>query len=232
MSGEALISRIASACKPRSQCASRFQRGHRTSGSSLFETVYFRFSFIFEELDLTEPSPLPQIPKAFCLCPYVSSCVYLPSQGYPGLHQVDFVGTLQTCMQWDSHCDQVTLQKPARPRGCKVGTQLLPPKGSFLWLNFDADCKIIAQNQEVPTSLFERCYIVSQVLLEHLIHSLSIIVRMRVISSKELALCTPHLEQLNQKSTCELRISIAHYILKHPKMLHNVAEEDSCSFFS
>ena len=73
---------------------------------------------------------------------------------------------------------------------------------------------------------------VTQVLLEHLIHSLSLTVGLRVISSRELALRTPYLEQLNLKSACEPCISIAHYVLRHPKMLHNIAEEDACCFFS
>ena len=107
MSGEASISRVASACRPRSQCTSQIQRGHHTSRSSLFETVYFKFSSILEELASTKPSPLPQIPKASCLCPHISSCVYLPFRGCPGLHQVNPARTSQTCMQRDSRCSQV-----------------------------------------------------------------------------------------------------------------------------
>ena len=144
MSGEASISRVASACRPRSQCASQFQRGHHTSGSNLFETSYFKFSSIFGESTSTTPFPLPQIPKASYLCQHISSCIYLPSQDYPGLHQVNPTETLQICMQHGSHCVQVA-QKPTRPRACEVGTQLLPQKGSFPWLNFDADYKITVQ---------------------------------------------------------------------------------------
>ena len=58
-------------------------------------------------------------------------------------------------MQRGSHYVQAA-RKPARPKACKVGTQLLPQKGSFSWLNFDADCRTTARAQEVPTSLFER----------------------------------------------------------------------------
>ena len=143
MSSEASISQVASTCRPRSQCASQFQRGHHTSRSSLFETTYFGFSSKFEELASTDPSPLLQIPKVSCLCPHISSNVYLPSQGCPGLHQVNPTETSQTCMQRDSRYGQVA-QKPARPRACEVRTQLLPQKGSFLWLNFVADCKTTA----------------------------------------------------------------------------------------
>ena len=96
MSSEALIFLVASACRPHSQCTSQFQRGHHTLGSSLFETAYFGFSSKFEELASTEPSPFPQIPKASCLCSHISSCVYLPSQGCPGVHLVHLVETLQT----------------------------------------------------------------------------------------------------------------------------------------
>ena len=81
MLGETSISRVASACRPHSQCASQFQRGHHTLGSSLFKTAYLRFSSIFEELASTTPSPLPQIPQVSSLCQHIISCLYLPSQG-------------------------------------------------------------------------------------------------------------------------------------------------------
>ena len=95
MSGKGSISRVASACRPCSQCALQFQRGHHTLGSSLFKTVYFIFSSIFEELASIEPSPLPQIPKdAFVhIFLHTSNCLLKVVLGFikyilSGLHKL------------------------------------------------------------------------------------------------------------------------------------------------
>ena len=100
-------------------------------------------------------STLAQIPKVFSLGQHTFSSVYLPSQGCPRLHQVNLVGLLQTCTQQDSHCFQVA-RKPARPRECEAGTQLLPQNGSSPWLNIGANCKTTTRSQEVPTNSFEQ----------------------------------------------------------------------------
>ena len=175
MSGKASTSRVASAYKPHSQCTSQFQRGHHTSRSSPFETFYFGFSSIFKEL-------------ASYLCPHISSCV-LPSQGSLDIHQINHVESLQTCMLHGSHSNQAA-QKPATSKGVRGWTQLLPQKGSFSLLNFNANYKIIAQAKEVLTNLFEK--------LTHSGTSTPHTIHLRLISNKEVALPYPHLNSLSQ----------------------------------
>ena len=63
MSGEAAISQVASALGHVPNTLHNFKRGHHTSGSNLFETIYFSSFSRSEELASKEPSPLAQIPK-------------------------------------------------------------------------------------------------------------------------------------------------------------------------
>ena len=82
--------------------------------------------------------------------------------------------------------------------------------------------------KKFPPVCLSGCHIVAQVLLKHLVHWLSLSVGLTVISSRELVLGAPHLEQLNPKPTREQSVLITHYVLRHP----NIAEEDEHYFFS